>query len=67
MDTRQQGDQPDSPAELADQLLDHHSAWLLRRFRRGEDIRQTMSRSERELFLPGLVRHGLVDVSSIGL
>jgi transcriptional regulator with XRE-family HTH domain len=67
VDTRQPVDPPDCAIELDDQPLDHHSARLLRRIHRGQDIRRTMSRTERELILPNLVRRGLVYVSSTGL
>lgn len=48
------------PMELNPAPLDHNAARLLRRIHRGEDVRRTMSRSERELILPQLVRQGLI-------
>lgn len=47
--------------------LDHNAAKLLRRISRGEDIRRTMNRSERELVLPALLKRGLAEVSSSGV
>ena len=38
-----------------------NEARLLRRIHRGEDIRRSMSRADRELTLPRLLRLGLVD------
>lgn len=47
--------------------LDHNAAKLLRRIARGEDVRRTMSRTERELVLPALVKGGLAEVTSEGV
>lgn len=54
-------------AHLDRSPLDHNAAKLLRRISRGEDIRRTMNRSERELVLPALLKRGLAEVSSSGV
>jgi transcriptional regulator with XRE-family HTH domain len=48
--------------EVVDSELTISQARLLRRIHRGEDVRRTLSRTERELVLPSLVRRGLVRV-----
>ena len=63
----QADDGPSCPVDLDPAPLGHNSARLLRRIHRGEDIRRTMSRTERELILPPLVRQGLVAVRADGL
>ena len=47
--------------------LDHNSARLLRKIHRGDDIRRTMSRADRELTLPALINSGLVTVDTLGV
>jgi transcriptional regulator with XRE-family HTH domain len=42
--------------------LDVNQARLLRRIHRGEDVRRALSRTERELVLPSLLRSGLVEI-----
>lgn len=41
-----------------------NEARLLRRIHRGEDVRRSMSRVDRELTLPSLTRRGLADATS---
>lgn len=47
--------------------LDHNSARILRKIHRSDDIRRTMSRTDRELTLPALVNAGLALVDSSGV
>lgn len=47
--------------------LGYNAARLLRRIHRGEDIRRTMTRTDRELTLPNLMRRGLVVARSDGI
>lgn len=64
---RRNDDHPDGqvPArELDARPLDHNAARLLRRIHRGEDIRRTMSRTEREITLPALINRGLLEVTA---
>ncbi len=58
---------PPPPAlALDNEPLDHNAAKLLRRIHRGEDVRRTMTRAEREIILPSLVRRGAVTMTSKG-
>ena len=43
-----------------DRPLDVNQARLLRRIHRGEDVRRTLTRAERQFTLPSLLRHGLI-------
>lgn len=64
---RQNYDHPDDQAPARDldvRPLDHNAARLLRRIHRGEDIRRTMSRAQREITLPELINRGLVEVTA---
>ncbi len=54
-------------APLDPSPLDHNAARLLRRIHRGEDIRRTMTRAEREMTLPNLMRRGLVVAEPDGI
>jgi transcriptional regulator with XRE-family HTH domain len=57
-----------SPSDtLCPEPLDHNSAKLLRRIHRGEDVRRSLSRIEREVTLPALVNRGLVHVQADGI
>lgn len=47
--------------------LDHNAARLLRKIHRGNDIRRTMSRADRDLTLPALVNSGLVTIDNSGV
>jgi transcriptional regulator with XRE-family HTH domain len=55
-----------SPPALDAAPLDHNAARLLRRIHRGDDIRRTMSRADREITLPSLVNRGLVEMTPNG-
>lgn len=58
----------DQPAQTdADRPLDVNQARLLRRIHRGEDVRRKLTRAERELVLPALLRRGLVTPDGLGL
>lgn len=46
--------------------LNHQQAKLLRRLQRGEDITRRLSRPERELTIPAMIRHGSLDVGPRG-
>jgi transcriptional regulator with XRE-family HTH domain len=54
------------PPDLDTAPLDHNAARLLRRIQRGDDIRRTMSRADREITLPSLVNRGLVKMTPSG-
>lgn len=56
-----------APAELVGRPLNLHQARLLRRIHRGEDVRRKLSRTQRELTLPSLLRAGLVHPDTAGL
>lgn len=56
-----------APAEPVGRPLDLHQARLLRRIHRGEDVRRKLSRTQRELTLPSLLRAGLVQHDAAGL
>lgn len=47
--------------------LDVNQARLLRRIHRGEDVRRALSRVERTMILPSLLRRGLVEYTTTGL
>ena len=53
--------------DLDEAALNHNAACILRKIHRGDDIRKTMSRADRELTLPALVNAGLVIVEPCGL
>lgn len=58
----------DTPTQHPDEAPLHHSAaCLLRKIHRGDDIRKTMSRSDRELTLPTLAKSGFVIVEPCGV
>lgn len=46
--------------------LDRNAARLLRRIHRGDDIRRTMSRADREITLPALINRRLVHMAPDG-
>ena len=54
------------PANLDPVPLDHNAARLLRRIHRGDDIRRTMTRAEREITLPELINRCLVQMGPNG-
>lgn len=54
------------PQTLDPSGLDYNAAKLLRRIHRGEDIRRTMTRTERQLTLPSLIKRGLVTMTNKG-
>lgn len=58
--------EPDTSDCLDDTSLHHDAACLLRKIQRGEDIRRTMGRVDREIILPSLVNSGLVTMSVSG-
>ena len=51
----------------ANPQLDLAEARLLRGIHRGEDVRRRLSKTEREIVLPRLLRAGLIEPSSSGL
>jgi transcriptional regulator with XRE-family HTH domain len=55
-----------SSVHLDESPLHHDSARLLRKVHRGDDIRRTMSKVERELILPALIHSGFVTMSVSG-
>jgi transcriptional regulator with XRE-family HTH domain len=61
-----EGTAADSTGQLDESPLDHNAARLLRRIHRGDDVPRTMSRVERELVLPNLIRRGIVDMTPSG-
>jgi len=54
------------PSDLDPAPLDDNAARLLRRIHRGDDIRRTLSRADREITLPALINRGLVSMTSSG-
>lgn len=55
-----------STVHLDESPLHHDRARLLRKVHRGDDIRRTMSKVEREVILPALIHAGLVTMSVSG-
>lgn len=53
-----------TPSEVSGHELSIAQARLLRRIQRGEDVRRSLSATERELTLPSLARRGLVSSNS---
>jgi transcriptional regulator with XRE-family HTH domain len=51
------------PSDLDPTPLDRNAARLLRRIHRGDDIRRTMTRADREITLPALINRGLVKMT----
>lgn len=61
-------DQTASPAGVASctalpepEPLNHNQAKLLRRLQRGEDITRRMTRADRELIIPSMMRGGIIE------
>lgn len=46
--------------------LDHNAAKLLRRIHRGDEVRRNMTRADREITLPALVKRGLIEITPSG-
>jgi transcriptional regulator with XRE-family HTH domain len=47
--------------------LSYNQATLLRRIQRGEDITRRLTRADRELTLPSMLKAGLVDTTATGI
>jgi transcriptional regulator with XRE-family HTH domain len=67
-------DQPPAPAGGTSgttlpnpEPLTYNQAKLLRRLHRGEDITRRMTRADRELTLPSMMRQGVIDVAEATL